>query len=160
MTESGAPSFLSFAVGDQLCAIAMDAVREIVRWQPLTRLPESLPVVAGVMNLRGQGILVLDLASRLGLTAAPISARTCVVVLEIAAPSGDRPVGLQVDSANQLLELQAPVVGKPSEAAGIARPDLLAGVLSAEGRQLLVLDLPRILALDEPPAPRRQRRAA
>jgi purine-binding chemotaxis protein CheW len=144
-TASASPRpYLCFTVRGLPCAVALDEVREIATLTPLTTLPESPPVVRGVLNLRGRGVVVLDLAARLGVTAAPASARACVVVLARDRTADD--VGLLVDTVDEVLELHPGQLRVPAEDGAAAL-----GELELDGRRLRLLDLPRVLTLEAPP---------
>jgi len=77
--------FLRIALGEQMCAVRIDAVREILELAPLTPLPLTPPFVRGVMNLRGAVVPVIDLGERVGLPATVLGRRTCVVVVDLSA---------------------------------------------------------------------------
>lgn len=82
-------SLLRMAVGSDAVAVAIDDVREILEVGRLTALPRTPDFVRGVMNLRGAVVPVIDLMARLGQAPAQIGRRSCVVVVETAAPADD-----------------------------------------------------------------------
>ncbi len=140
--------YLSFTLGDELCAVAILHVREIVAYEPPTRVPSVPRSVRGVINLRGRVVPVVDLAARFGLTPAPITVRTCILVVEIALDGEPEVIGIVADTVREVLELgphdveAAPPLGTPVPAG-----DLL-GLARLEGRFVNLLDLPRVLAAD------------
>jgi purine-binding chemotaxis protein CheW len=140
-------SYLCFGVGGQLFGLPVREVREVVDLLPLTRLPECPPFVHGVVSLRGQAVLVVDLAARMGLPGRPAGRRSCILVLDRVAPVGGRPLGLLVDSAQQLLELteneRTPLGDRPLPH-GLRR-DLVAGLAGGAGEAVLLLDLECLL---------------
>ena len=60
-------------------------MREIIQMMDVTSVPHVARYVRGVINLRGKVIPVIDLRTRLGLPAQPDTARTCIIVVEVAA---------------------------------------------------------------------------
>lgn len=83
--STGAPlesQFLIFGLADILYALPARSVREI-HWLPeLSPLDEAAPAVAGLLNLRGQVLPVLDLSERLGHAATPYDLEDSIIVLE------------------------------------------------------------------------------
>ena len=75
-------SLLRMAVGDEVVAVGIEDVREILQVTRMTPLPRTPEFVRGVMNLRGAVVPVVDLAARLGRPAAVIGRRSCIVVVD------------------------------------------------------------------------------
>ena len=86
-----------FRLGDRSYGIDLGAVREILRPRPATRLPGAPAAVLGLITVRGQSVTVIDLATALGLRAAP--APGAVMLVE----HGPKLVGAAVD---EVLEVQ------------------------------------------------------
>ncbi len=85
---------LAVRLGQEQYAIELRVLHSVEPARGLTRVPCTSPTVAGVQNVRGEVITVLDLARVLGLAGASSSAREYVLVADAA---GAR-VGLLVDA--------------------------------------------------------------
>ena len=57
----------TFHLGHLFLGIEVEKVQEIIRYQEMTRVPLTSPVVGGLLNLRGQIVTAIDLRRRLGL---------------------------------------------------------------------------------------------
>jgi purine-binding chemotaxis protein CheW len=88
---------LSFYAGADLCALDVLAVREIIEYSGVTRVPMMPPSVRGIINLRGNVLPVIDLHARLGRAPAAASQKSCILVVE--TPEG-QACGLMVDAVN------------------------------------------------------------
>src|ERR1041384_6254815 len=75
--------YLTFEVAEEEYAIDILRVREILVYAPLTSVPRAPEFIAGVMNLRGSVVPVVDLRKKLGLPPTVISGTTCVVIVDI-----------------------------------------------------------------------------
>src|SRR5215813_8754119 len=96
MARSPAPAMVvTLALGKEVCALEVAMVREILDSGPITRLPEAPPFLAGVIDVRGETVPVIDLRVKLGLTAAPVTPETRIVVVQL--DRRNRAVGLQVE---------------------------------------------------------------
>jgi purine-binding chemotaxis protein CheW len=99
-----ARQLLSFLVGGVACAAPLAHVREIVRYEPPTRVPRSPRAVRGVVNLRGTVVPVVDLSVACGLAAASVTAQTCLLVVEMAVAGEAAVLGLLVDAVSEVIE--------------------------------------------------------
>jgi purine-binding chemotaxis protein CheW len=142
--------YLSFEVGGACYAAPLVKVREIVPLAGVTRVPTTPPWIRGVVNLRGQVLPVVDLAVKFGLPPANgASQRACVVVFDPELEGQTAVVGALVDAVAEVLELGEGEVEPPPAFGSPVRPDCLAGVASASGRLVLLLDTDRVLFADE-----------
>ena len=119
-------------------AVDIAAVREIIRPQPITIVPQAPPFVVGVINLRSSIVPVLDLRSRCGLPQAEPTKDSRVVVVQV----NEQSVGLQVDAVSEVILLPADLI---EPAAGLIRgashEKLLRGVARLDDRLIMLLDL-------------------
>jgi purine-binding chemotaxis protein CheW len=132
---------LVFVVADRRCACEITAVREIVAWRSVTRLPGAPPSVAGLINLRGGIVTVLDLGVHLG--GAPANRTTGSIVL---AESGSKTVGLAVDTLHDVCRVSLEdIEAAESERFSETGSDIVRGVLRAGDSMAVMLDLGRII---------------
>ena len=85
---AGEGRYLTFSLGDESYGLPVLNVREIIRLCPITPVPRMPPHVKGVINLRGTVIAVLDLRAKFQLPSKDYGERTCIIVVQVAAPSG------------------------------------------------------------------------
>jgi purine-binding chemotaxis protein CheW len=151
-TEKGATErtqFLGFRIAGEECAIAILRVREILEYETVTRVPATPPSIRGVINLRGRVVPVVDLAVKFGLPEAPITPRTCVVVVDAVLQGQGMVMGLLTDAVSQVLDLPASEIEPPPTFGTGLRVDCLLG-MGRQGRKLvLLLDVDRLLSIDE-----------
>lgn len=98
-----------FEVGGGVYALDVAQLREVVRWQPVTPLPNAPKLIEGVIDLRGVVVPVIDLARAMGLGAVECGARARIVVTEVDG----LVVGLAVDAAVEVLSVDAAVMEDP-----------------------------------------------
>lgn len=121
--------------------VEIGKVQEIIRMQPITRVPNGPAFIEGVTNLRGRVIPVLDLRKRFGLAATEATRRSRIVVGEL----GQHTVGLVVDGVSEVLRVPTDAVEPPSTLVTTADSAFLRGVAKLGERLILLLDLSRIL---------------
>ncbi len=133
---------LSFELGEELYAIELKHLLEMRQATPLRRLPGVLPHLAGVMNLRGELLPVVDLRPMLGLAKTEIGG-IVPAVLVLSFHGGK--LAAAVDRARDILsfpakELKPPPVSLDPERGAFIRGEYLTG-----GRLLSLLDVEKIL---------------
>lgn len=149
--------YLTFALGSESYAAAIDSIREILEVPPLTVVPLVPEFVRGVINLRGSVVPVIDLSSRFELGRTQIARRTCVVVIETGGESaedgrdpdgpGERQIlGVMVDAVHEVVEIAAGQVEPTPMMGTCIHPDFIRGMAKVNGRHLVVLSLGKALA--------------
>ena len=133
---SGRRRFATLRVEGTLYGIEAEHVQEVLGPATLTRLPLAAPAVAGLMNLRGRIVTVLELRRCLGLPARAAGARVVNVVLRAA----DNPMGLLADEIGEVLEVDASAWAPRPETAYGPGAGLVSGVYRLESELLCVLD--------------------
>ncbi|WP_239806146.1 chemotaxis protein CheW [Croceicoccus hydrothermalis] len=136
---------ITFQVSGQLFGIDIMAVREIRAWSPVTRLPHVPKYVAGVVNLRGAVLPVLDLSVRLGWDAMEATPRNPIIVAEHAGQSR----GLIVHGVNDIVSIQEDTIQQPDAAAQDGISHFLKGVAPMEEDMVMVLGLQKLMMDEE-----------
>lgn len=131
--------YLTFGIGGQLFALEVETVREILDEQPMAVLPEAPPDVLGLIDVRGEGVMVMDVSHRLGVQPDAARGRR-IVVVERGGATG-RSVGVIADQVLSVVEI-APdgIEPAPQMGPGGPRNGLLRGVARLNGRLVMLLD--------------------
>ena len=135
---------VSFRVGDEEFGLDILRVQEIIRHQHLTRVPNSSDFVDGVINLRGRVIPVIVLRKRFGISQQPAEGQARIVVLEVQ----NMVLGFIVDSVPEVLRIPGTAVVPPPRFGKVEREYVL-GVAKVDERLLLLLDVDRIMSLED-----------
>ena len=141
--------YLTFLLGDEMFAIGILSIREIIEYGVVTDVPMTPPFIRGVLNLRGAVVPVVDLSVRFGRPARENTKRTCIVIVEIESPRGNQEMGVVVDAVNEVLEIARNDIEPPPEFGARIRNDFIKGMGKIEGKFVIVLDLNRVLSVDE-----------
>lgn len=134
---------LTFRLGNDLVAVPIDAVEEVLPALPLEQVPNAPPFIRGVVFVRGHLIPVLDTAERLGLKEHVRATDPHVVCLRV----GERLIGLEVDEALDLEELANPESLTPQEMG--SKEGLLASMAENRGRVIRLLNPGKLIGDDE-----------
>jgi len=98
--------FLTFLLADEAYGVEVLRIREIIRMQKITPVPQMPVHVKGVINLRGKVIPVVDLRLKFNLPAEEATERTCVIVVDVENGQGvSTLLGLVVDAVEEVLNI-------------------------------------------------------
>ena len=134
-----------FDLADEGYGVDISAVREIIRLQEITHVPRTPEFVEGVINLRGKVIPVIDLRKRFGLAVEAESQDNRIVVVDI----GDQDIGVVVDAVTEVLRIPTDSVEPPASVITTADSDYLLGIAKLDSRLIILLDLQKVLSVDE-----------
>ncbi|PAU66695.1 chemotaxis protein CheW [Pseudomonas sp. PIC25] len=141
--------YLTFTLGGEQFAVGTLCVKEIIEYGQVTAIPMMPPSIRGVINLRGAVVPVIDLGARFGGPVTVVGRRTCIVILEVQHAEGRQVLGVVVDAVNEVLEI-APADIEPPPAFGThIRTDFILGMGKVGGRFVILLDIGRVLSVDE-----------
>lgn len=134
---------VSLQVGGQLCGLAVEAVRDVLGPQTITRVPLAAPEIAGNLNLRGRIVTTIDLRMRLGLKIPVGGGPAMSVVTE----HGPELYALLVDRVLEVVSVASLPLAPlpPTLAPGWSR--FGTGVYQFPEGLLIMLDVARVLAL-------------
>ena len=129
----------TFAIAGAHYGIDMLRVKEALGGQKRTAIPLAEPGVAGLINLRGQVVLTIDLRARLGIEAPPADLEPMMVIVEV----GGEPISLLVDDVGDVVDVEGRQLEAPPDTLPASLRDVIYGVYQLERYLLLVLDIDR-----------------
>ena len=139
--KATAGQYLTFQLKGQGYGVQIGTVREINRVAEITRVPQAPRFVAGVINLRGKVIPVVNLRCKFGMEAIDNTKETCIIVIE----GKEGQIGMIVDSVTGVQDLAAdqieaaPAMGNEQDLAYVI------GMGKIESKVLILIDIVRAL---------------
>lgn len=141
--------YLAFRLADEVYAIEILRIREIVEYSLPTSVPMMPSSVRGVINLRGAVVPVIDLAIRFGREPTGVGKRTCIVIVETEYAGSTHVLGLLVDGVNAVMEIGSDSI-EPAPTFGThVNTEFIAGMARINGRFVIILDIARVLSIEE-----------
>ena len=134
-----------FALANEEYGIEVEKVKTIERMMPMTRVPKTYDFIKGVINLRGVVVPVIDLRGRFNLPQAESTDNTRIIIVGV----GDMEVGMIVDAANDVIDVDSDQIQDPPEIVGGIRAKYLRGVAKVGERLLVLLNLQEVLTKSE-----------
>jgi purine-binding chemotaxis protein CheW len=143
-----AGKYLAIGLDNESYGIAVLRVREIIRMQKITPVPQVPEFVKGVINLRGRVIPVVDLRVKFGVRAE-FAERTCIVVVQVKLPSDQTvQMGLIVDRVEEVMTLNSDEIEPPPDFGMKISTDYMFGLAKVKGHVKTLLDIDRVVSAD------------
>lgn len=138
--------YLTVVLDNEAYGLAVLKVREIIRLQKITPVPQMPDFVKGVINLRGRVIPIVDLRVKFGLKAE-FTERTCVVVVQVATGQNQTiQMGLIVDSVEEVATLSGEEIEPTPEFGTRVDTTYILGMAKIKGQVKTLLDIDRVVA--------------
>jgi purine-binding chemotaxis protein CheW len=145
-TDTNTVQFVTLGIDQEIFAVPVDTVVEILDMRPMFRLPEAPPYLAGLIDVRGRSVPVIDLRVKLGLPATATTETTRILVLEITIEGRPLALGLIADRVFEVMALDVRQVEAPPDIGVKWRSDYISGVGRRAGGFVIIFDLPRLFS--------------
>lgn len=138
--------YVTFSLGDEVFAVPVDVVREILDHEEAFKIPHGPDYLLGLRDVRGQGIPVIDLRLRLGMTRTVKTPHTRILVLDI--PFGDKvlALGLVADKVFEVTPFLAQQIESAPDIGIRWNSSYIAGVVRREGDFVVIIDLAQLFS--------------
>ncbi|WP_077358224.1 chemotaxis protein CheW [Virgibacillus halodenitrificans] len=143
--ENSTRKMIVFQLDNEEYAVSVQQVGLIERITPITRVPQTVDFVKGVINLRGVVTPIIDLRIRFGVSEAGFTDHSRIIIVNM----DDKEVGLIVDAANDVVDIPEETIEPAPEVIGTVDIDYIEGVAKLEERLIILLDLEKVLSAEE-----------
>lgn len=82
-TVTETTQYLTFKLDEEIFALDVAKVREILEESSITKVPQTPEFMRGVINLRGSVVPVIDLRLKFGMSRTEKTVNTCIIVVEV-----------------------------------------------------------------------------
>ncbi len=149
MSEVNLNQYLTFTVNEELYALNVGNIREVLEFQTVTKVPRMPDFMRGVINLRGSVVPVLDLKMKFGLGTTDKTIDTSVIVTEMNMDEETVVIGLLTDAVNEVLELNEEEIEPTPYMGTKVQSEFIKGMGKKDEEFIIVLDINRILSAQE-----------
>lgn len=136
--------YLIFAV-DEEYALPLSTVVEIIEHREITRVPETPDYVAGIINLRGHVIPVIDIRTRFRKESKAMGKRRCIIITRIEG----KPLGLVVDTVIDLIDIREDQINEVPQVGKNYVHIYIKGIGISEKRMHLIVDTDKLVNYNE-----------
>ncbi len=147
--ESIATQYLTFRLGEEVFALDIGKVREVLDFTTVTRIPRMPDFMRGVINLRGSVIPVVDLRIKFGMAESETTVNTCIIISEVTVDGDTTVLGALADSVQEVLDLDKENIAPAPRIGTKLRTDFIKGMGKQHDRFVILLDIDRVFSTDE-----------
>ncbi len=146
---SVAIQYLTFKLDEEVFALDVAKVREILDFTDITKVPQTPDFMRGVINLRGSVVPVVDMRLKFGMSKTEKTVNTCIVVVEVATEGETTVLGALADSVQEVIELDPGQIEPAPRIGTKLRTDFIRGMGKHDGRFIMILDIDKVFSSDE-----------
>jgi purine-binding chemotaxis protein CheW len=141
--------YLSFELADEVFALDISKVREVLDFTKVTKVPQTPDFLLGVINLRGGVVPLVDMRLKLGMEPTQQTINTCIIIVEATFNDEAVVIGALADSVREVFDMEAEDI-EPAPAIGThLNTEFLKGMGKRNGEFILLLDIDRVFSSDE-----------
>ncbi len=146
---SQAGQYLTFNLQDEVFAVDISQVREVLELDKLTKVPQTPAITRGVINLRGSVVPVIDMRLKFGMGETEKTVDTCIIIVEITIDSETTMIGALADSVQEVMDLEADQIEPPPKIGTRLNTELIKGMGKRNDEFIIILDIEKIFTLEE-----------
>ena len=141
--------YVTLGIDKEIFAVPVVRVQEILELSPIARLPNAPRYLLGMIDVRSQGVPVIDLRAKLGLGAIGDTLDTRIIVLTVDIAGRDLVLGLKADRVFEVTGLDGDHLEPPPEIGVRWQSQTIEGVGRRNGAFVTVLDLTRMFSAED-----------
>ena len=141
--------YLTFSLADEIFAVDVAQVREILDQIQITRVPQMPEFMLGVINLRGSVVPVVDLRRKFGMASVAANRDNCIVVMEVDFGGELTVVGALADAVQEVLDLGADQIEPPPRLGTKLKTEFIHGMGKKGEQFVILLNIDKIFSSDE-----------
>ncbi|MGQ9843926.1 MAG: chemotaxis protein CheW [Spirochaetota bacterium] len=137
--------FVTFIIGNEVFGVEVLKVQEIIGMTHITHVPNTLPYMKGVINLRGSVVPVIDMRKKIGLEEIEYTAFTVIIITEIKG----KLIGMIVDSVEDVVAIPVEKIQDAIHFTSQVATDYIKGIGQLDDNLIIILDVDKLLTTDE-----------
>ena len=141
--------YLTFMLDEEIYAIDIQQVREVLDYTEITRVPRMPDFMRGVINLRGSVVPVVDMRLKFDLSLTEKTQDTCIIIIEINIDGETCLLGALADSVSEVLVLEPEQI-EPAPKFGMRlKTEFIRGMGKKKDQFIIILDIDKVFSADE-----------
>jgi len=141
--------YLTFKLSDEIFAIDVSKVREILEFTSITKVPQTPEFMRGVINLRGSVVPVIDLRLNFGMECTEQTVNTCIIVVEVNLGGELIVLGALADSVQEVMEMEPDKIEPAPHLGTKLNTEFIKGMGKIDNEFVMILDIDKVFAADD-----------
>ncbi len=144
-SESKTEQYVTFSIKDELYGIDVRRTQEVMNLPQITKVPNTMPFMKGVIDLRGIFIPLIDLRIKFKIEEKGYDQKTVIIIIDVKKI----PCGIIVDSVSDVVNIYLEEVQHTPHFAAEIEKDAVSGIGKIGERLVIVLDVDMLLTDEE-----------
>jgi len=138
--------YLTFVLDEEVFAVDVARVREILEITNITKVPQVPDFMRGVINLRGCVVPVIDLRLKFGMQETAQTVNTCIIVVEVQMDDEKIVLGALADSVQEVIEMEPSQIEAAPHIGTHLKSEFLKGMGKQNERFVMILDIDKVFS--------------
>jgi purine-binding chemotaxis protein CheW len=148
-TLEGTTQYLTFMLGEEIYALDISQVREVLDYTTITKVPQTPDFMRGVINLRGHVVPVVDLRLKFGMSETVQTVNACIIIVELMMQGEETLIGALADSVREVLDLDPEHIEPAPKIGTQLNTEFLKGMGKRDEHFIMILDIDKVFSEDE-----------
>ena len=149
MNQEENNQYLTFKLDDEVFALGIDKVREVLDYTSVTKVPQTPDFMRGVINLRGSVVPVVDMRLKFAMAKTEKTVNTCIIIVEINLEGETTVLGALADSVQEVLDLEPQQIEPAPKIGTKLRTDFIRGMGKRDEQFIIILDIDKVFSSEE-----------
>ncbi len=141
--------YLTFKLGDEVYALDISKVREVLDFTTVTKVPKTPDFMRGVINLRGSVVPVVDLRLKFGMSKTESTVNTCIIIVEVKTDNETTFLGALADSVQEVIDLESGQIEPAPRIGTRLNTEFIRGMGKKDNAFIIILDIDRVFSVNE-----------
>jgi purine-binding chemotaxis protein CheW len=141
--------YLTFKLKDEVFALDISKVREVMDFTTVTKVPQTPDFMVGVINLRGSVVPVVDMRLKFGMSKTEKSVNTCIIIVEIMLDGETTVLGALADSVQEVMDLDPHQIEPPPRIGTRLKTKFIKGMGKRGDQFIIILDIDKVFTAEE-----------
>ncbi|MEM9446059.1 MAG: chemotaxis protein CheW [Verrucomicrobiota bacterium] len=138
--------YLTFVLGEESFGVAVIKVREIIRMQEVTEVPQMPAHIKGVINLRGKIIPIVDLRIKFNLEMQELTNKACIIVVQVLSKEGSASqMGIIVNAVEEVTNISGEAIEEAPSFGNQLDQNYILAIAKIKDKVKTLLDIDTIL---------------
>jgi len=147
--QAGEGQYLTFRLADEVYAMEITKVREVLDYTRITKVPKVPEFMRGIINLRGGVVPVVDLKRKFQMGETKRGVDTCIIIVEVEVENETTMIGTLADSVREVVDLNSTQIEPPPRIGSQIRTEFIKGMGKQDENFIIILDINSIFSVDE-----------
>lgn len=144
-----ATQYLTFKLGEEVYALDIAKVREVLDFTSVTKVPRTPEFMRGVINLRGSVVPVVDLRLKFGISKTDKTINTCIIIMEVRVDKETTILGALADSVQEVVDLDPDNIEPAPRIGTKLKTEFITGMGKQNEKFIIILDIDKIFSTEE-----------